>query len=122
MDKHKPSVTLKWVPPANAADVGGITKYQIYFCDEETGCCHEKVVRGSVTTTEITRGSGLRPLTTFTFNVRAYSRGDYASQESRTVSRFIGMQTWLTCTPCVSSTMDAFEESSDMRLTCKCIA
>ena len=52
---------------------------------------NEKVVNGSTTSSVITRESGLRPLTTFTFKVRAYS-GDDVSREWRTVSRFIGNQ------------------------------
>ena len=49
-------------------------------------------MRGSTTTTEITRECGLRPLTTTTFEVRAYS-GDDVSQECKTVSAFVGMYT-----------------------------
>jgi len=49
-------------------------------------------VNGSTATAVITRESGLRPLSTFTFKVRAYS-GDNASQKWWTVSRLIGMQT-----------------------------
>ena len=90
MDIHKPSVTLNWDPPANAAYTGYVTKYEIHFQDIDS-CFHgKKVVKGSTTTTIITRKSGLRPLTTFTFKVRAYS-GDGVSREWRTVSRFIGM-------------------------------
>jgi len=90
VDTHKPSVTLNWDPPANAAYTGYVTKYEIYFQDIDS-CFHgKKVVKGSVTTTVITRESGLRPLSTFTFKVRAYS-GDDVSREWRTVSRFVGM-------------------------------
>ena len=85
-------MTLNWYPPANAADAGDITKYEIHFRDNDRSFHGEKVVNGSTTTTIITRQSGLRPLTTFTFKVRACS-GDYASQVWRTVSKFIGMQT-----------------------------
>ena len=83
---------LNWDPPTNAVDAGDITKYEIHFRDNDRSFHGEKVVNGSTTTAVITRESGLRPLTTFTFKVRAYS-GDYASQEWRTVSKFIGMQT-----------------------------
>lgn len=92
VDMLKLSVTLNWNPPANATDAGNITKYRICFWDEEKGCCSEKSVNGSVTTTDITRESGLRPWTMFTFKVTAYS-GSNASQEGRTISRYIGMQT-----------------------------
>ena len=89
VDTHTPSVTLNWDPPANAA--GYVTKYVISFCDNNNSCFHgEEVVNGSTTSTVITRESGLRPLTTFTFKVRAYS-GDGVSREWRTVSKFIGM-------------------------------
>jgi len=90
LDTHKPSVTLSWDPPANAAHAGCVTKYEIHFQDNDSSFHGEKAVDGSTTTTVITRESGLRPLTTFTFKVRAYS-GDNASKEWRTVSRFIGM-------------------------------
>ena len=91
VDTHEPSVTLNWDPPANAAHAGYVTKYEIHFRDNDSGFHGEKVVNGSTTTTVITRESGLRPLTTFTFKVRAYSRGD-ASQKWTTESRFIGIQ------------------------------
>ena len=90
MDIHKPSVTLKWDPPANAAYTGYVTKYEIHFQDIDSSFQGKKVVNGSTTTTVITRESGLRPLTTFTFKVRAYS-GDGVSREWRTVSTFLGM-------------------------------
>ena len=90
VDSRKPSVTLKWDPPANAGHPGDVTKYQIRFWDKEKGCYNERTVDGSTTTTVITRESGLRPLTETTFVVRACS-GDDVSQERRTVSRFVGM-------------------------------
>jgi len=65
----KPSVTLNWNPPANAA--GYVTKYELH--DNDSGYHGEEVVNGSTTFTVITRESGLRPLSTFTFKVRAYS-------------------------------------------------
>ena len=89
VDTHKPSVTLKWDPPANARYPGDVTKYQICFWDKEKGCYVESTVDGSTTTTVITRESGLRPLTTTTFEVRACS-GDDVSPEWRTVSTFVG--------------------------------
>jgi len=49
-------------------------------------------VDGSSTAIDITGESGLRPLTTSTFEVRACC-GDDASQEWRTVSTFIGTRT-----------------------------
>ena len=88
VDPHKPSVTLNWDPPANAA--GYVTKYEICFQDNNSGFHGEKVVNGSTTTTVITRESGLRPLTTFTFGVRAYS-GDKRSRGLRTGPIFVGM-------------------------------
>jgi len=88
VDPHKPSVTLNWDPPANAA--GYVTKYEIRFRDNNSGFRGKKIVDGSTTTTVITRDAGLRPLTTFTFDVWAYS-GDDISREWGTVSRFIGM-------------------------------
>ena len=90
MDSHKPSVTLKWDPPANAGHLGDVTKYQIRFWDKEKGCYNEKTVDGSTTTTVITRESGLRPLTETTFEVKACS-GDDVSPEWRTVTTFFGM-------------------------------
>ena len=92
VDTYNPTVTLNWDPPANAAHAGYVTKYEIRFWDND-GFHGEKVVNGSTTTTVITRKSGLRPLTTFTFKVRAYS-GDNASQEWMVLSRFIGMLTY----------------------------
>ena len=86
VDAHNSSVTLNWYPPANAAHAGDITKYEICFQDNDSSFHGEKVVNGSTTTAVIT---GLRPLTTFTFKVRAYS-GDYASLDWRTVSTFVG--------------------------------
>ena len=89
VNTHKPSVTLKWDPPANAVHIGNVTKYQIRFRDIEKGCCNEKMVNGSTTATVIARKSGLRPLTMYTFDVRACS-GDDVSPEWRTVSAFVG--------------------------------
>ena len=83
-------MTLNWDPPAHAANAGDITNYEISFWDNDSGFYDERFVNGSTTTAVITRESGLRPLTTFTFNVRAYS-GDNASREWRTVSMFVGM-------------------------------
>ena len=90
VDTCKPSVTLNWDPPANAGYAGYVTKYEIHF-DSDSGFHGERFVNGSTTTTVITRKSGLRPLTTFTFKVRAYSGGN-ASQEWVTESRFIGIR------------------------------
>ena len=90
VDSHKPCVTLKWDPPANARHAGDVTMYQICFWDKEKGCYNEKIVNGSTTTTIITRESGLRSLTETTFGVRACS-GDDVSPEWRTVSAFVGM-------------------------------
>ena len=89
VDTHTPSVTLHWDPPANAAYAGYVTKYEVHF-NNDISFHGEKFVNGSTTTTVITRESGLRPLSTFTFKVRAYS-GDDVSREWRTVSRFVGM-------------------------------
>ena len=88
VDASKPAVTLKWDPPANAGCTGDVTEYQVRFHGKEKGC-YKKVVNGSSTTTVITRESGLRPLTTFTFEVRARS-GDDVSKEWRNVSTFVG--------------------------------
>ena len=82
-------MTLKWGPPANAANAGDVTNYQVRFWDKQKEHYNEKTVNGSTTTTVITRESGLTPLTTSTFEVRACS-GDDASQEWRTVSTFVG--------------------------------
>jgi len=90
VDTHDPSVTLNWYPPANAAYSGYVTKYEVHFQNHDSGFRGEKIVNGSTTTTVITRESGLRPLSTFTFKVRAYS-GDDASQKWKTVSTFVGM-------------------------------
>ena len=90
VDIHKPSVTLKWDPPANAGYPGDVTKYQVRFWDKEKSCYSEEIVNGSRTTTVITRESGLTPLTETTFEVRACS-GDDVSQEWRTVTTFVGM-------------------------------
>ena len=80
-------MTLNWDPPANAADAGDITKYEIRFW---TGVKFgEMFVNGSTTAAVITRESGLIPLSTFTCNVRAYS-GDDVSRKWRTVSTFVG--------------------------------
>ena len=76
VDTHDPSVTLNWDPPANAA--GYVTKYELH--DNDSGYHGEEVVNGSTTFTVITRESGIRPLSAFTFKVRAHS-GDNASQE-----------------------------------------
>ena len=90
VDSHKPSVILKWDPPANAGHPGDVTKYRIRFLDKERDCYNEKTVNGCTTATVITRESGLRPLTETTFEVRACS-GDDVSQEWRSVSIFVGM-------------------------------
>ena len=90
VDIHKPSVTLNWDPPANAAHPGYVTKYELHFQNRDSSFHGKEFVNGSVTTTVITRESGLTPLSTFTFKVRAYSGHD-ASQEWKTVSTFVGM-------------------------------
>jgi len=96
VDVHKPSVTLNWDPPANAKDPRDITNYQIRFWDNDRDLsklkCYNsvKLVKGSTTNIVITRESGLRPLTTFTFEVRARS-GDNICQEWKSVSTFVGM-------------------------------
>ena len=82
VNPHKPSVTLNWDPPANAT--GYVTKYEINFQDNDSGFHGEDIVNGSTTFTVIRRESGLRPLSTFTFRVKAHS-GDNASQEWRNV-------------------------------------
>ena len=90
VDSQKPSVILKWDPPANAGDVGDVTKYQVRFWNEGSRWYNEKAVKGFTTTTVIRREAGLRPLTETTFEVRACS-GDDVSQEWRAVSTFVGM-------------------------------
>ena len=92
VDKYKPSVTLSWDPPVNAGYRGDVTKYQIQFWDKEKGCYSERplTVDGSTTRIVVTREKGLRPLTTTTFEVRAYS-GDDVSQETRTAPTFLGV-------------------------------
>ena len=89
VDTHKPSVTLNWNPPANAGYAGDVTKYQIRFWNWAVLKDSTIVVNGSTTTTVITRESGLRPLTQFTFEVRACS-GDSVSPEWKPVSTFVG--------------------------------
>ena len=89
VDLYKPAVILKWDPPANAGCTGDVTDYQVRFGDKEKGCYNEFFVDGSITTTVITRELGLRPLTTSTFQVRAYSGID-ESQEWTTMSTFVG--------------------------------
>ena len=89
VDTHKPAVILKWDPPANAECTGDVTDYQVCFWDQEKRCYKGKFVNGSITTTIITRESGLRPFTTSTFEVRACSGID-VSQEWRTVSTSVG--------------------------------
>ena len=89
VDSHKPAVTLKWDPPANAGHEGDVTDYQVCFWDKERSCYKERFVDGSITTTIITRDSGLRPLTTSTFEVRACSGID-ESQQWTAVSTFVG--------------------------------
>jgi len=88
VDTRKPSVTLNWDPPVYAA--GYVTKYVICIQDNNSGFYGEKVVNGSTTTTVITRESRLRPLSTFTFGVRAYS-GDGVNQLWPTVSAFVAL-------------------------------
>jgi len=85
VDPHMPSVTLNWDPPANAAYPGYVTKYEIRFWGDDSSFYDERDVNGSTTTTVITRESGLSPLTTFTFKVRACVSGEW-----RTVSTFVG--------------------------------
>ena len=88
VDPHKPCVILKWDPPANVG-YPDVTDYQVHFWDKKRSCYKEKFVNGLITTTIITRDSGLRPLTTSTFEVRACSGID-ESQEWRAVSTFVG--------------------------------
>ena len=89
VDSHKPAVTLKWDPPANAGYPGDVTDYHIRFWDNISCCYKEKYLDGSITTTVIKTESGLRPLTISTFEVRAHS-GANVSQEWMTVSTFVG--------------------------------
>ena len=90
VDSYKPAVTLKWDPPANAGNEGDVTNYVVRFREGENDPYKEKIVKGSTTTTVITRECGLRPLTTTTFEVRA-SSADGESPEGKTVSEFVGM-------------------------------
>ena len=96
VDTRKPSVTLNWDPPANAKHPGDVTNYQIRFWDNDRDlsklkCCNSvKLVKGSTTNIVITREPGLRPMTTFTFEVRARS-GDSVCQEWKSVSTVVGM-------------------------------
>ena len=103
VDSHKPSVTLKWDPPANAGYPGDVTNYQVRFWDKERSCYNDKNVNGSANTTVITRESGLRPLTETTFEVRACTCDD-VSQEWRTVTTFVGMQMFYTSVHCKITT------------------
>ena len=88
---HKPSVTLKWDPPANAAYPGSVTKYQICFLDSERVCYGMKVVNGCTTET-IIAGVPESSGTLSSLEVTAYS-GKHESQECRSVSNlhFAGM-------------------------------
>ena len=49
----RPSVMLKWDPPANAGYPGDVTKYQIYFLDGENVCYGMKDLNGFTTETII---------------------------------------------------------------------
>ena len=93
VDTHEPSVTLNWDPPANAVYIE-VTKYQICIWDKEKNHYCETIVKGFTfnPSVVITRESGLRALTTSTFEVRAYS-GDDVSRECKTISKYIGKYT-----------------------------
>ena len=84
VNTHKPSVMLKWDPPANAAYPGSVTKYQIRFLDNERVSYGMKVVNGCTSETVITgvpESSG----TLSSLEVTACS-GNNESQECRSVS------------------------------------
>ena len=77
-------MTLKWDPPANAADPGSVTKYQIRFLDSERVCYGMKVVNGCTTET-IIAGEPVSSQTSSSLEVTACS-GKNESQECRSVS------------------------------------
>jgi len=82
---------LKWDPPANAAYPGYVTKYLIFFLNNENICYGMKVVKGCTTTTVIT-GVSESSETLSSLEVKAYS-GNHESQKCRSVLdlNFAGM-------------------------------
>ena len=78
-------------PPTNTSDAGNVTTYHIRFKQDGKEWCEseEMTVDGSTTSVVLTRESGLVPLTTYDFAVRAQSGEDVGEWE--TVSAYFGI-------------------------------
>ena len=90
VDKSIPSVTLTWTHPQNvgAGSLSEISQYNIRFKAKGKEDYHEMDVDGSTTSIVLNRESGLTPLTSFTFEVRAQSGDELGDWKS--VSTHVG--------------------------------
>ena len=87
---NTPTLTLNWDKPQNMTTDGDITSYHIHFkpCGREGNYC-KKIVFPPATSILLTRESGLKPLTKYTFEVRAWST--FREGKWSEVSEYIGM-------------------------------
>jgi len=78
LDTNKHSLSLNWDKPNNAKASGDVTAYDIRFRPSEsrTGEGYRKMtVRAPITSILLTEESGLQPLRTYDFEVRARNDG-----------------------------------------------
>ena len=103
VDQNVPSVALFWHPPQN---VGGetqrspsyVSRYHIRFKPKDRQHYDEMVVDSSTTSIILNRDSGLIPLTTSTFKVRAQCGVDLG--EWNAISSYVGKYSWPDNTNC----------------------
>ena len=88
MDPHKPSLTLNWRRPDNIWDAEEMVAYDIHYKSSETDEYEEMSEGCYATGFTFTRQSGLVPLTTYEFKVRA--RSEDGEGEWSTVSTIFG--------------------------------
>ena len=88
MDSHEPSLTLNWKRPDNIWDAEEMVAYDIHFKSSETDEYEEMSEDCYATGVTFTRQSGLVPLTTYNFKVRA--RSEDGEGEWSTLSTIFG--------------------------------
>ena len=90
VDKSIPSATLTWAPPQNVGSdtCSDVSQYHIRFKQKVRMHYHEMTVDGSTTSIVLNRESGLTPLTSFTFEVRAQTGNNLGDWKS--VSTVVG--------------------------------
>ena len=88
MNPHEPSLTLSWEKPDNIWNAKEMVAYDIHFKSSEMDEYEEMSEDCYATAFTFTRRSGLVPLTTYEFKIRA--RSEDGEGEWRTVSTIFG--------------------------------